>query len=445
MKILLINPPKEKEFALFVLDDYNKKARSNQVPLGLLYLHAYLKDLHEVKIVDMNALEMPIYKISHEIGLFHPDIIGITCVIAKWLTVKALAKEIKWYNSNINVVLGGVNPSLYPWETLQCPDIDYVVPGFGQKPFEKLCNRLEQDSKYYYTKTNCKTKRKGSFKFEDVDEYPMPDRGILPIDDYCMPFFPENPVTSMVTSMGCPYKCHFCACKNFSPVILRETSNIIKEMKQIESIGINGILFNDELFTMNTKRIKDICSAILSENIKLCWSVRSRANLIDRESLELMKKAGCFNIHLGIESGTDRILSSMKKGITLKTIRESVAMIKSVGLSVTASFMMGYPDETGIEIWKTIAFAKELELNNSQFFIVQPEPRTELYEEVKAVKNLPDDIYSEFTLNPDSVDLKNNIASNIFNKKELEVFLKIAYSQTDNLYKLKKSKGEANG
>lgn len=447
MEILFLNPPKEKEFALFVLDDYNKKARSNQSPLGLLYLKSYLNLIEEdytVNILDMNALELPIKAVSHAIKEYDPDIIGITCVIGKWETVRELAKEIK-IHTNIPVVVGGVNPSLYPWETLQCQDIDYVVAGAGQIPFRNLCFRIETDKDTdhipnVYTRNNCTEKIKGEFLFGDIDRYPLPDRACLPINHYQMPLFPSQPVTSMVTSLGCPFNCSFCASKNFSPVIIRKTENIIAELKNIEESGIKGVLFNDELFTITPKRIKEICSAIISEDINLDWSVRSRANLISLDSLKLMRDAGCFNIHLGIESGTDRILQKMRKGIDLYTIKKSVDTIKSAGLSVTASFMIGYKSESEDEILETIQFAKDLELNSAQFFITQPEPRTELYEDVKEIYGLPDDIYSEFTLDPASVDLKQNIASTLFSKKELEEYLKYAYSETNNLYKIKEGK-----
>ncbi len=442
MKVLLINPPTDLNFSMFVLDDYNKKARSHQVPIWALYLHAYLKDSHDVEILDMAAKNMSISDIKNNIDGF--DLIGITCTIAQWLTVKALAHEIKSY-SIVPIIVGGVNPSLYPWETLQCRDINYVIQGFGQKPLKELCDRLENNKNVSYidrlfTKHNCDKETKGEFNFENVDDYPMPDRSVLDINDYVMPFAPENPCTSMVTSFGCPFKCKFCRCKEFGPMILRDTDKIIEEMKHIESIGIRSVLFNDELFTMNIRRIKEICTAIIDNNINLNWSVRSRANLVNKEALELIKEAGAFNIHLGIESGTDRILKEMGKGLTIDTIQKSVETIKSVGLGVTASFMLGYLDESHEEIFETIDFAKSLDLNVSQFFVVQPEPNTELYNDLKLIKNLPEDIYSNFTLDPESVDLKNNIASTFFERIQMDTFLKHAYSQTKNLYGIKSCK-----
>jgi radical SAM superfamily enzyme YgiQ (UPF0313 family) len=441
MKVLLVNPPSDNDVSLFTLDDYNKKARSAQIPIGLCYLSSYLKSDHDVKIFDMDANGL---SIMSEIDTFQPDIIGITCTIGKWPAVKALAREIFEYTDDTPIAVGGVNPSLYPHETLQCEDIDYVISGFGQIPFKALCDKIEKNPNYIYTdipncytEYNCDKNTRGSFEFVNLDDFPLPDRASLSVEDYTMPFFPENPTTAMLTSLGCPYKCHFCACKNFQPVKLRKPENIALEMKEIERIGIRSVLFNDELFTMNEKRIRKICSHIIDKDVDLNWSVRSRANLVNPEALALMKSAGCFNIHLGIESGTERILERMKKGITIDTIKKSVNTIKEAGLSITASFMLGYPDETADEIFQTIHFASDLELNSVQFYITQPEPRTKLYEEVKHIKNLPNDIYADFTLNPDNVDLTQNIASTLFTKNDMNKFLRYAYGQTTSLYNIK--------
>lgn len=443
MKILLINPPEDLDFSLFVLEDYNSKARSHAVPLWALYLHAYIKDSHECKIIDMAAKGMQISDIDAELDSFKPDFVGLTCVIGRWKTVRKLSERIK-NHSDIKVILGGVNPSLYPWETLQCPHVDYVIEGFGQRPLKELLDKYPKQKVEFgipklHTKYNCTKETVGCFNFENVDDFPMPDRSILPIEDYVMPFFGEegNPVTSSVTSFGCPFKCRFCRSKEFKPLILRDPDKIAAEMKNIENIGIKGVIFNDELLTLNTKRIGAITSALIRANVNLKLALRSRANLVNADALNMLKDAGVFSIHMGIESGTDRILGEMNKQLTVETIKKSVGMIKEAGLKVSASFMLGYKDESESEIMQTIQFSKDLDLDNSQYFIVQPEPETELYQELKYRKGLPDDIYRAFTLDPDSVDLKNNLASTRFDKEVMNEILKYAYSQTKNLYSIK--------
>lgn len=444
MKILLIAPPKEKEIAITVLEDYNSKARSNFPPLGLLYLYSFLSTKHNVSIVDMNGLEMTISDIVSIIKEHKPDLVGISCVINKWLAVVDMAKLIKQTDKNIHIAVGGPNPSIYPYETLRCREIDYVISGFGQIPFMELCNQLERGGykgniKNCYTKDDCSPDTKGNFSYVEIDKFPLPDRTATPINLYNAPFCPENPFTTMVSSLGCPGQCAFCPCKNYKPIQIRKPECVVNEMESIQKLGIRSIMFQDELFTMSAQRVKDICTLLLERNIKLHWTIKSRANYITKDYvnsgyLELMKKAGCFNIHLGIESGTDRILKKMKKGITTAQVIETVKMIKGSGLSCTASFMLGYLDETEEEIHDTINFAINLGLDNCQFFITMPEPLTELYDELKEERKYADNIYSKFTLEREPKILKGNIASQKFSREEMAIFLKEAYSRTKNLY-----------
>jgi radical SAM superfamily enzyme YgiQ (UPF0313 family) len=441
MKILLINPPKEEEITFAVLTDYNTKARNNNPPLGLMYLYSYLLPYHEVYVVDMSAEELKIGDINSIIDNYKPDIIGISCVISKWPTIIKLSAEIKKYNNNIKIVVGGVNPSIYTFETLQCKDIDYVIRGFGQVPLLALCNKLEQDIdikiENVFTRENYTENIKGTFVFEDLDKYPLPDRSILPVNNYNMPFAKENPTTSLLGSLGCPFSCHFCQCQTFKPLSIRKPETIINELIEIEKLGIRSVIFQDELFTLSDKRINEVCSLMIKNKIKLNWAVRARANPINEESLAIMKEAGCFNFHLGIESGNDRILLKMKKRITKDEVRESVRRIKNQGMTVSASFMLGYPTETKEEILETIDFAAELNLNICQFYITINSPGTELYKEWQERVGNTKEIFSDFTLNPHEIDLDANIASDIFTREELNDFVKLGFSKTNNLYNMK--------
>jgi radical SAM superfamily enzyme YgiQ (UPF0313 family) len=439
MKILLIAPPKEKEIVVTVLDDYNSKARSNFPPLGLLYLHSFLKSKHDVSVVDMNAEELKISDIFAIVEKYRPNLVGIGCVVNRWPAVIDLAKLIKQTDRNISVVVGGPNPSIYPYETLQCSDIDYVICGFGQVPLMELCNQLEEGVykngiENCYTRENCGSGTKGDFRYVEIDKFPLPDRDALTIDLYNASFCPKNPFTTMISSLGCPGRCAFCPCKNYKPIQMRRPECVVDEMESIQKLGIRSIMFQDELFTMSSQRVRDICKLLLERNVKLYWTIKSRVNYITKDCLDLMKGTGCFNIHLGIESGTERILKKMKKDITITQIVETVKMIKESGLSCTASFMLGYLDETKEEIYDTVDFAADLGLDNCQFFITMPEPQTELYDELKTKGKYVGDIYSKFTMEHEAGILRGNIASERFSREEMVNFLKDAYSKTKNLY-----------
>jgi radical SAM superfamily enzyme YgiQ (UPF0313 family) len=442
MKLMLINPPKELEISFAVLDDYEVKARSNQPPLSLMYLYAYLSNRFDVIVLDMNAKEEKIVDIDSYLNLHKPDIVGITCVVSKWLTVKELAKRIKRYNKDIQVVVGGVNPSLYTYETLQCIDIDYVVRGFGQLPLESLCEsfcagRINNSIQNCFTRENYLTNLPGNFGFQNLDLYPIPNRTILPITDYNLPYFPENPTTSILSSCGCPFSCNFCQGRTFKPVVLRNINNVVDEMDEIQKLGIKSVIFQDELFTLSTKRINEICSLMIQRNICLHWSVRARGTPIDENSLALMRQAGCFNIHMGLESGVPRLLKKMNKRITKEQSIEAIRRINYAGILSSASFMLGYPTETEAEIIETIDFASTVGLNNCQFYVVIPPPRTVMYKEWQQNTGYQGDVFSDFMMTPEKVDLKNIIASDIFSKSQMDEFLRLGFSKTKNLYQVK--------
>jgi radical SAM superfamily enzyme YgiQ (UPF0313 family) len=395
--------------------------------------------MHDVTVIDMCAEEYSLTDIPLLIKKYEPCLVGITCVITKWVTVRSLAKAIKTFDEDIKVVVGGANPSLYPYETLQCSDIDFVICGFGQTPLMKLCNQLDMGM-YTGNIDNCYTKKSDSFNKDtsvnsyDFDQFPFPDRSKLPVNLYTVPFCPENPTTIMLSSQGCPYRCAFCNCKNNKPIRIRAPEMVVAEMEDIYNLGIRSVLFQDELFTINSARVRAICNLLIRRNVKLNWSIKSRVNCINKEDLDVMKMAGCFNIHLGIESGNDRILKLMKKDINATQIINAVAAIKEAGLTCTASFMIGYLNETEQEIMNTIEFAHSLGFANCQFFVTMANPQTELYDYLVEKGRYHDDIFQQFTLTPDSVDLSSNIASEIFSNDEMIAFLRLAYSKGNNLY-----------
>jgi anaerobic magnesium-protoporphyrin IX monomethyl ester cyclase len=448
MKILLINPPQEKEVHFAVPDDYDAKARSHNPPLGLMYLYSYLSATHEVSIVDMSAKGMKIADMSKILDIYKPHLVGITCVISKWVTVKELAKCVKNHRLSPIVVVGGVNPSLYTYETLQCKDIDFAIRGFGQIPFVKLCDAIwnaPRDGSPLPHIENCFTGKDfplgrvpGSFAFDNLDCFPLPDRSVLPPHDYDMPFVPENPTTSLLSSLGCPHKCAFCQCRTFGPISIRDANNVVSELQVIRSLGIKSVMVQDELFAMSPARIANITLLMLAKNVlDLHWAIRARANPMKLESLELMKRSGCFNIHMGIESGNPRTLQRMNKKTTVEQIKESVKRVKQAGIGCTASFMLGYPGETKEEIMDTINLAEELELKACQFYITIPSPGTQLYREWQDNSGYEGDLFSNFTLDPDHVKLGSYIASDLFCKEQLIEFSDLAYSRTNNLYKIK--------
>lgn len=442
MKLLLIYPPATQDVSRALPKNYDKEARSHLPPLGLLYLASYIREQgHNVHVIDMRAEELVSKDILSILKDFQPNLIGISCVTTSFPSVLDLINTIKECE-DIPIVLGGPSPTLYPKETLQHKGIDYLICGCGQIPLGELCNQLEKgnpDSDILNCYTPNRPPLDGAVlpKLVNPDNFPFPDRTALPISSYSIPFCPENPTTSMISSIGCCFKCKFCNCKNSYPLQLRSPENVIREMKQVQRLGIRSIMFQDDLFTLNSKRVEKLCNLIIDQGLDLHWSIKSRVDCIKPSLLDLMKEAGCFNVHFGIESGNNKTLIRMNKGVTTEQARSAVQAVKDVGLSVTGNFMLGYPGESKQDVQNTISFAEELQLNVSQFSITMDAPGTELYTEAISVGRRSGDAYQAFILNPENIDITHLFSSDLLSKATLLELMQQAYSRTRTLYNVK--------
>lgn len=444
MRILLINPNEINE----IKATKSANARNNLAPLGLLYLASHLKSNYDVKVLDMALLNQTTNKLPLIIGQYKPDVIGITAVITLWGVVLDLIRTVKQCAPDVKIVVGGPNVSKYPEETLSHKEVDYIIVGGGQKPMLELCEKLEKHENTSEIE-NCYVQGQKYRRFKinisnayNIDNFPFPDRLATPYNLYNASISPENPTTSMITSMGCPYKCAFCSSRMDHPFQLRKESLVVDEMVAIERIGIKSILFQDELFTITPNRIKTICDDIIQRGIKIHWSVKSRIDSLQPEILDIMLRSGCSNIHFGIESGNDATLLKMKKGYSAKKIKETIQMVQKSGLQCSGNFMLAYPGENEYDVLKTIEFATELNLDMTHFGVTFAIPGTELFDEgVRAGRHSGKDPWAAFTRNPSKgKDLFRIYASNTFTQDQLDHFLDLAFSKTRTLFDLNREK-----
>ena len=441
MRLLLMQPPNEEEGMTGLYPSgYTREARSVLPPLGLLSLASYLKEKHEVMVLDMILLDHSVENVPDILQTFKPDIVGVTAVIGLWASALEIVREVKRSNSSIYTVVGGPNATYYPEETLSHKEIDYVIVGNGQKPLMTLCDMLEI-GKAGERIANCHGQGTIYSRFdcihsEDyaIGNFPYPDRVFTQYKSYTVPFCPESPSTTMITSMGCPFRCAFCT-QNRPPIQLCSVRAVVDEMEEIEDLGIRSILFQDELFTLYRGRVRTVCEGLLERGIRINWTVKSRVSSLRPWMPGLMKQAGCFNIHFGIESGNDATLRHMNKGYTRENVVDVVKSVKKAGLSCTGNFMLAYPGETEEDILQTIAFAKELELDISQFSLTIDSPGSQLFEEALRMGRRTEDYFSEFTRYPDrGIPLEQFSASDRFSREQLQGFLDEAYASTRTLF-----------
>ena len=379
MKILLINPaPIGTLKAVGVLFP----------PLGLLSLAAYMeREGHQVAVKDL-----AVRKKKEELPFHEHDIVGISTDTTRHDKALRLGKQAK--ANGCTVVLGGPHPCFVDEEILSTGNADFIVHGEGEATFAELAATLGKGEGLHSVKgisflSDGEIVRTPPRPFiEDLDSLPFPARHLLNMDDYRRTRFGGREITPVTTSRGCPSQCAFCSSSNFFGTRWRARSveSVLTELEEIyRRYRFNAVAFVEDTFNVSPKRVIAISRGIVERKMDLWWWSLSRIDLLLRneEMVEEMVKAGAKSVFIGVESSSQKVLDSLRKGIDVNSTRETVALLKRHGLQIHASYILGGLQDTAKTVHETIRFAKELDTNVAQFSILTPYPGTAVYEQVK--------------------------------------------------------------
>ena len=288
-----------------------------------------------------------------------------------------------------NIIVGGQHVSLFPYETLRKKEIDFGIIGEAEETIVELINALEKKKKLediqgIVYKKNKKVKiTKLRDKIKNLDKVPFPARNLIPMKKYFSYITKYKNYAIIMTSRGCTFQCSFCE-QRTGDVRFRSPKNVVDEIEECtKKFNVREIDIFDPLFTINKKRVIQICKEIQKRKIKINWSCRSRVDTIHEDMLIEMKKAGCYRIYFGIESGDENILKKLRKNTTILKIKNAIHLTKKNKILAFGYFMIGNPGESIRTIKKTIKLAKELPLDYAQFSRLSVLPGTSLYEELK--------------------------------------------------------------
>jgi magnesium-protoporphyrin IX monomethyl ester (oxidative) cyclase len=411
MRVLLLYPP---DSSLLTEGFFVHRSP----PLGLAYIAAALEETgHDVKVIDcvienykQTTLEGDHYQIGlswdeieERIQRIKPDLVGLSCLFtSQFQNLKKTAALIKKIDPTIKTVAGGAHPSSAPYEVMADTNLDYIVIGEGEHTMLSLVRSLEDGSELdkidglvCRKEGLVKVNPKKSF-ITNLDSLSFPARHLFPMNKYLELtkdhrmdgiFTERSPYTAMITSRGCPNRCAFCAIHRIWGGFWRARSskNVVDEIELlVEKYGVKEIHFEDDNLTLDKNRMHDICDEILRRGLDIRWATPNgvHINTLDEALLRKMKRAGCYSLFLGIESGNQNVLNQLiKKGISLERVSEIVRCIRRVGINVNGFFVLGFPGETRETIEDTIKFAKSLDLDSAIFSIATPYPGTELYDQ----------------------------------------------------------------
>lgn len=302
--------------------------------------------------------------------------------------------KLKEISPSLITIVFGSHPSFRPKDTLAKIGIDIIIMGEPEFIAVDLLAALERGDGSWQKVIGIGYKQDKEYKLnerypliENLDELPFVDRGMLPKGVvYFNPIVKKNPYTLMITSRGCMSQCTYCTIPYFYGARhrYRSTQNVIEELKNIQEEGYREVYFRDETFAFSKERINDISYGMLDNKINISWICNARIGILDRESIKLMKEAGCHLIKFGVESGAQEILDRSKKGIKISETREAFLWANEIGIDTHAHVMLGMPGESKKTIDETIKFIEEIRPTTVSYGICTPYPGSLLFEEVES-------------------------------------------------------------
>ncbi len=418
-KILLIEPP---FYRLF-----NNDASLNYFPLSLAYLAGIIdskKNNWQVRIYNsdfsshdfqlnyeyftkegfdhyLNALNdtnLLIWKeIEDTIRQFAPSVVGITVKSPNYAAACMIAKIVKAIDKNILVVFGGPHPTLIKSELLKNPMIDIGVIGEGEETIIEILNTC--DGNQPLSSINGIVYRDGSKIIEttprayirNLDSLPFP----ITVRKYLLDYdkYPLEAFKYIFATRGCPFGCVFCGARYIwsRHVRYRSVENIIAEIQEIQKIGINYIQFIDDTWGIKKSQIQNLCNGLIEKCPGLNWSCEIHANLVNDETIALMKSAGCRFIEMGVESGNNEMLKLVKKNITIEEAFSAARIIKKHKINLETCFVVGFPQETEKTLNDTINAITSIPSDYVIYSIFTPYLGTELFDYCKQQGIVSDD------------------------------------------------------
>jgi len=417
MKILCLNPPFKTEYGRFSRTSRSPaitKSGTLYYPIWLCYAAGVLAEAgHQVKLIDSCAYEYNLEKTLQLTSEFKPQIAVLDTSTPSIYSDVRTGSEIKNILPDCFVVLMGTHPTALPEETLKLDgkidaiavaEADYTVRELAQKLSDADLYRIQKDITYrndilstvdglaYRTGDKVCINSRRAF-IENLDELPFVTKVYKKDLDIRRYFFSagQSPMVMITTGRGCPARCFFCVYPQVlhgrlyrfrsAENVVGEFEYILNELPEVKSVGIE-----DDTFTFNERRLKQICQLLIDKGIsnKINWWVNVRVNTLDMETMQLMKKAGCRLLIPGYESGSQQILNNIRKGISLKDSIEFTRNAKKAKLLIHGCFMVGNPGETEKTMRETLEFAKNLNVDTAQFFPLIVYPGTEAYQWAKS-------------------------------------------------------------
>jgi anaerobic magnesium-protoporphyrin IX monomethyl ester cyclase len=348
-----------------------------------------------VHLVDAKEQGASVDDVSRRIAALRPDYLGLSATTISVTNAARIAERVKALVPGVVTILGGAHVSAIPERTLEAfPSIDFGVVGEGEVSLFDLLAAIESGSRVdgvaglaYRHDGRIHANPRAPY-LDDLDALPLPAWDLLP--DFPHRFqpslfsYPRTPVATLITSRGCPFSCSFCdRSTSGKRGRMHSVEYVVRLCRHLVELGVRHIIFVDDLFTVRKQRVVDLCQAFLDEGFTFSWSCNSHPNLLDLDTMKLMRRAGCWQIAYGIESGSQRILDVVKREVRIPRMRETLRMTRTAGIRTKGYVMIGHPTEGLDSLRETAEFLKVVELDLCQITKFTPYPGTPAYPTIR--------------------------------------------------------------
>jgi radical SAM superfamily enzyme YgiQ (UPF0313 family) len=372
--------------------------------MGVLVLAAVARTQgYRVQLVDAKHQGTSVADVSQEIARLRPEYLGISATTISVTNGARIAERVKELLPGVVTILGGAHVSAIPERTLEAfPSIDFGVVGEGEGSLVELLARLDQ-GRAVDDVPGLAYRRDGQIRvnarapyIEDLDALPLPAWDLLP--DFPHRFqptlfsYPQAPVATLMTSRGCPFSCSFCdRSTSGKKGRTHSVESVVRLCRHLVGLGVRHIYFVDDLFTVRKQRVVEMCQAFLDNGFTFSWNCNSHPNLLDIDTMRLMKRAGCWQIAYGIESGSQRVLDVVKREVRIPKVHETLRMTRAAGIRAKGYVMIGHPTEDLDSLAETAEFLKHVELDICQVTKFTPYPGTPSYPTIREYGTFTED------------------------------------------------------
>ena len=334
----------------------------DSAPLGLGYLASYIlkeSPQTQVTIIDFGAEIFSHDRWLHELQTFKPEVVGLSVLTLGYSQAMVLAQVVKEFDASVLIVAGGPHATVRPEECLYYCDV--VVRGEGEGSFLEILQGKDIGTieGISYWKNGKLFHNEDRTRIRDLDRLPFPAHHLFRVEKY-----KQFPGWGVIGSRGCPYNCIFCASPQLwgRLIRLRSPRNLVDEIDYLHrELGVRHIVFQDDAINMTQERAFEICDEIISRGLhkKLTFECQVRANsaCVSLDLFRRMRQANIVDVTFGIESGSNRVLESLQKSLTVSEAKRAITLARKAGIpTVTGFFMVGNWGETIRDVVKTWYF-----------------------------------------------------------------------------------------